>query len=58
LGPGLALGFNTIYWKSLQNLAIPFIKLNDIIDWRIFESPLNKVYKNEVKDMSTDQAFI
>lgn len=38
--------------EKLTKLGDPLQKLNEFIDWRIFESPLNEVYKVEDKDLS------
>jgi len=38
--------------EKLTKLGDPLQKLNEYIDWKIFESPLNEAYKNEDKDLS------
>lgn len=38
--------------EKLTKLGDPLQKLNEFIDWRIFESPLNEAYKDEDKDLS------
>jgi len=38
--------------EKLTKLGDPLQKLNDYIDWKIFESPLNEAYKDEDKDLS------
>jgi len=37
--------------EKLAKLGDPLQKLNDYIDWEIFESPLNEAYKDEDKDL-------
>lgn len=37
---------------KLTKLGDPLQKLNDFIDWNIFQSPINKVFINEQKDLS------
>lgn len=38
--------------EKLTKLGDPLQKLNDYIDWKIFEGPLNEAYKDEDKDLS------
>lgn len=38
--------------EKLTRLGDPLQKLNEYIDWKIFESPLNEAYKDEDKDLS------
>ncbi|MDP2160270.1 MAG: IS5 family transposase [Flavobacterium sp.] len=38
--------------EKLTKLGDPLQKLNDYIDWRIFESTLNEAFKDEVRDLS------
>ena len=38
--------------EKLTKLGDPLQKLNEYIDWKIFESPLNEAYKDEDKDLS------
>ena len=38
--------------EKLTKLGDPLQKLNDFIDWRIFEIPLNEVFKKDEKDIS------
>jgi IS5 family transposase len=38
--------------EKLTKLGDPLQKLNDYIDWKIFEVPLNEAYKDEDKDLS------
>jgi len=40
------------YWKNLPKLGDPLQKLNEFIDWEIFESPINEAFKNEDGDLS------
>ena len=39
--------------EKLTKLGDSLQKLNDYIDWKIFEGPLNEVYKDEDKELST-----
>jgi len=43
---------NHFLMEKLTKLGDPLKKLYDYIDWKIFESPLNKAYKDEDKDLS------
>jgi len=38
--------------EKLTKLGDPLQKLNNYIDWKIFESPLDESYKDEDKDLS------
>jgi len=38
--------------EKLTKLGDPLQKLNEFIDWKIFESPINEAFKNEYKDLS------
>jgi len=38
--------------EKLTKLGDPLQKLNEFIDWKIFESPINEAFKNEDKDLS------
>lgn len=38
--------------EKLTKLGDPLQKLNEFIDWKIFESPLNGAYKDEDKELS------
>ena len=38
--------------EKLTKLGDPLQKLNEYIDWRIFERPLNEAFNNEVKDLT------
>ncbi len=38
--------------EKLTKLGDPLQKLNEYIDWKIFERPLNEAYKDEDKDLS------
>jgi IS5 family transposase len=38
--------------EKLTKLGDPLQKLNEYIDWKIFEGPLNEAYKDEDKDLS------
>jgi hypothetical protein len=38
--------------EKLTKLGDSLQKLNDYIDWKTFESPLNEAYKDEYKDLS------
>lgn len=38
--------------EKLTKLGDPLQKLSEYIDWRIFESPLNEVFKNDSKDLA------
>jgi IS5 family transposase len=38
--------------EKLTKLGDPLQKLSEYIDWKIFEGPLNEVYKDEDKDLS------
>ena len=38
--------------EKLTKLGDPLQKLNEFIDWEIFESPINEAFKNEYKDLS------
>ena len=38
--------------EKLTKLGDPLQKLNEFIDWKIFESPINEVFKNEDRDLS------
>ena len=38
--------------EKLTKLGDPLQKLNDYIEWKIFEGPLNEAYKDEDKDLS------
>ncbi len=38
--------------EKLTKLGDPLQRLSEYIDWKIFEGPLNKAYKDEDKDMS------
>ena len=37
--------------ETLSKLGDPLLKLNEYIDWNIFEAPLNQAFKNETKDL-------
>lgn len=37
--------------EKLTKLGDPLQKLNEYIDWRIFEKPLNEAFSNEAKDL-------
>ena len=38
--------------ERLTKLGGPLQKLNEYIDWRIFERPLNEAFTNEDKDLT------
>ena len=38
--------------ETLSKLGDPLQKLNKFINWKIFESPINEVFKNEDRDLS------
>lgn len=38
--------------EKLTKLGDPLQKLNEFIDWKIFESPINEAFKNEDRDLS------
>lgn len=38
--------------EKLTKLGDPLQKLNEFIDWKIFESPINETFKNEDRDLS------
>ena len=38
--------------EKLTKLGDPLQKLNEFIDWKIFESPINEAFNNEYKDLS------
>jgi IS5 family transposase len=40
------------FLTKLTKLGDPLQKLNEYIDWKIFEGPLNEAYKDEDKDLS------
>ena len=37
--------------EKLTKLGDPLKKLNEFIDWKIFESPINEAFKNEDRDL-------
>jgi len=38
--------------EKLTKLGDPLKKLNEFINWKIFESPINEAFKNEDRDLS------
>lgn len=38
--------------EKLTKLGDPLQKLNEFIDWKIFEYPINETFKNEDRDLS------
>ena len=38
--------------EKLTKLGDPLQKLNEFINWKIFESPINETFKNEYRDLS------
>ena len=38
--------------EKLTKLGNPLQKLNEFINWKIFESPINEAFKNEDRDLS------
>ena len=38
--------------EKLTKLGDPLQKLNEFINWKIFESPINEAFKNENRDLS------
>ena len=38
--------------EKLTKLGDPLQKLNEFINWKIFESPINEAFKNEDRDLS------
>ncbi|MEI6436965.1 MAG: transposase [Bacteroidota bacterium] len=37
--------------ETLSKLGDPLLKLNEYIDWSIFEFPLDQAFRNETKDL-------
>lgn len=37
--------------ETLSKLGDPLLKLNEYIDWNIFEDPLDQAFRNETKDL-------
>ncbi len=37
--------------ETLSKLGDPLLKLNEYIDWSIFEIPLDQTFRNETKDL-------
>jgi len=37
--------------ETLSKLGDPLLKLNEYIDWKLFEAPLDQAFRNETKDL-------
>ncbi len=41
-------------FEKLTKLNDPLLKLNEFIDWKIFESPINEAFKNDDQNLSKE----